>query len=133
MNMALPLRCNRSTIANVWRPTGPVTYGAYGLMLARSRSRKSRRLLSYRIARSLRRKRVVRKYPTLSSVVMKAPARGKILSVYSTRENNSQKVVDYKAALAAGDCSLGHSLSQPLLDRLKVLGIDVPQSLGHAS
>jgi len=102
-------------------------------MLARSRSRKSRRLLSYRIARSLRRKRVARKYPSLKSVFMRAPARSKILSVYSTRENNPQKVVDYNAALAAGDCILGYSLSQPPLDRLKVLGIDVPRSLGQAS
>jgi hypothetical protein len=55
--------------------------------------------------------------------------KSQILSVYKTRDSNPQKVLDYKAALAAGGCSLSGDLQQNILDRLKALGIDMPETV----
>jgi len=136
MSMALLLRCNRSTIANVWRPTGPVTYGGLWLdagaqsvsevaspteLPDRTAQPRQMRAAMAEPGRSLRKKRakVQRKYATLSSVFMRAPAKAQILSVYKTRGSNPAKVADYKAALAAGDCTLTGNLPQNILDRYR--------------
>ena len=71
--------------------------------------------------------RVVRKYPTLSSTFFKGSTAGQINSVFKAREYNSQKVSDYKQALADGACTLGNvPLSKSLTAKLQTLGIEVP-------
>jgi hypothetical protein len=50
---------------------------------------------------------------------------GQLLSVYKTRECNAQKVIDYKAAIAAGDCTLpAEPLSKSLPEKIVALGDD---------
>jgi hypothetical protein len=47
------------------------------------------------------------------------------LSVYRARVANPQKVLDYKAALAAGDVTLGTKLlKKSLMAKLVEIGID---------
>jgi hypothetical protein len=66
-----------------------------------------------------------RKYKTLSSIFFYGSTKGQILSVYRTRVANPQKVVDYRAALAAGDCTLGTKLlTKSLLAKLTEMNID---------
>jgi hypothetical protein len=48
-----------------------------------------------------------------------------LLSVFKTRETNVQKVLDYKAALVAGDCSLPEEpLSKSLKEKIVALGLE---------
>jgi hypothetical protein len=86
-----------------------VTYGEQGLMLSpippvvesagepavelpdRTAQPRQLRAALAEPGRSLRRRRVYRKYKTLSSVFMKAKPKAQILSVYSTRDSNPAK------------------------------------------
>jgi hypothetical protein len=66
------------------------------------------------------------KYATLGTIFFRGSIAGQIKSVFKTRETNPAKVVEYRQALANGDCTLGaEPLPQSLLDKLKVLGIEV--------
>jgi hypothetical protein len=67
-----------------------------------------------------------RLYSTLTKGFFKGSVKGQILSVFKTREINTAKVVEYRQALANGDCTLGaEPLPQSLVAKLKVLGIEV--------
>jgi hypothetical protein len=69
---------------------------------------------------------VARKYPTLSKTFFNGSPQGQILSVYKTRESNPQKVEDFKAALACGDCTLpAEPLSKSLKEKIVALGIAI--------
>jgi hypothetical protein len=69
--------------------------------------------------------KVERKYQTLSSIFFMGSVQDQILSVYKARVVNPQKVLDYKAALAAGDVNLGTKLlKKSLAAKLAELGID---------
>jgi hypothetical protein len=66
------------------------------------------------------------KYATLGTIFFSGSIAGQIKSVFKTRETNPAKVVDYRQALANGDCTLGtEPLPQSLVAKLKVLGIEV--------
>jgi hypothetical protein len=66
------------------------------------------------------------KYATLGTIFFSGSIAGQIKSVFKTRETNPAKVVDYRQALANGDCTLGaEPLPQSLVTKLKVLGIEV--------
>jgi hypothetical protein len=66
------------------------------------------------------------KYATLGTIFFRGSIAGQIKSVFKTRETNPAKVVDYRQALANGDCSLGEEpLPQSLVAKLKVLGIEL--------
>ncbi len=66
------------------------------------------------------------KYATLGTIFFRGSIAGQIKSVFKTRETNPAKVVDYRQALANGDCTLGEEpLPQSLVAKLKVLGIEV--------
>ena len=66
------------------------------------------------------------KYATLGTIFFRGSIAGQIKSVFKTRETNPAKVVDYRQALANGDCTLGaEPLPQSLVAKLKVLGIEV--------
>ena len=66
------------------------------------------------------------KYATLGTIFFRGSIAGQIKSVFKTRETNPAKVVDYRKALANGDCTLGtEPLPQSLVAKLKVLGIEV--------
>ena len=66
------------------------------------------------------------KYATLGTIFFSGSIAGQIKSVFKTRETNPAKVMDYRQALANGDCTLGtEPLPQSLVDKLKVLGIEV--------
>ncbi len=71
----------------------------------------------------------VRKYATLGTIFFNGSSVGQLLSVYKTRETNVQKVSDYKAALAAGDCSLPVEslMTKSLKEKLVALGISSNQ------
>jgi hypothetical protein len=71
----------------------------------------------------------VRKYGTLGTIFFNGSSVGQLLSVYKTRETNVQKVSDYKAALAAGDCSLPVEslMTKSLNEKLVALGISSNQ------
>jgi hypothetical protein len=65
-------------------------------------------------------------YATLGTIFFNGSIAGQIKSVFKTRETNPAKVVDYRQALANGDCTLGaEPLPQSLVAKLKVLGIEV--------
>jgi hypothetical protein len=67
----------------------------------------------------------VRKYPTLASIFFNGSVKGQINSVFKTRIANPQKVLDYKAALANGDVTLGtQMLKKSLTAKLVEMGID---------
>jgi hypothetical protein len=66
------------------------------------------------------------KYATLGTIFFRGSIAGQIKSVFKTRETNPAKLVDYRRALANGDCTLGtEPLPQSLVTKLKVLGIEV--------
>jgi hypothetical protein len=67
----------------------------------------------------------VRKYQTLGTIFFSGSPTGQLLSVFKTRESNVQKVLDYKAALQAGDCSLPEEslMTKALKEKLAALGI----------
>ena len=66
------------------------------------------------------------KYATLGTIFFRGSIAGQIKSVFKARETNPSKVVDYRQALANGDCTLGtEPLPQSLVAKLKVLGIEV--------
>jgi hypothetical protein len=67
----------------------------------------------------------VRKYQTLGTIFFTGSPQGQIVSVFKARETNPQKVADYKAALAAGDCTLGDPSKFPksITEKLEALGI----------
>jgi hypothetical protein len=66
-----------------------------------------------------------RKYKNLSSIFFYGSVKGQINSVFKTRITNPQKVLDYRAALASGDCSLGTKpLTKSLRVKLTELNID---------
>ena len=66
------------------------------------------------------------KYATLGTIFFNGSIAGQIKSVFKTRETNPAKVMDYRQALANGDCTLGtEPLPQSLVAKLKVLGIEV--------
>jgi hypothetical protein len=68
----------------------------------------------------------VRKYVTLGSIFFSGSSVGQLLSVYKTRECNPQKVIDYKAAIAAGDCTLpAEPLSKSLREKIVALGVGI--------
>jgi hypothetical protein len=48
-----------------------------------------------------------RKYATLGTIFFNGSIAGQIKSVFKTRETHPAKVVDYRQALANGDCTLG--------------------------
>jgi hypothetical protein len=71
-----------------------------------------------------------RKYLTLSKTFFNGSPQGQILSVYKTRESNPQKVADFKAALANGDCAWGDTpLPKAVVAKATALGIVVPTNL----
>jgi hypothetical protein len=71
---------------------------------------------------------VARKYPTLSKTFFNGSPQGQILSVYKTRESNPQKVADFKAALANGDCTWGDTpFPKAIVEKATALGIEVPR------
>jgi hypothetical protein len=71
--------------------------------------------------------KAVRQYATLSTTFFKGSIAGQIKSVFKTREINPQKVMDFKLALANGDCTWDlRPLSKSLLAKLQTLGIEVP-------
>jgi len=121
----------RSTCAKGWDTNDLLKSGRVGTNLT-AQPRQARAPLA-EPGSTLRKKRakVQRKYTTLASVFMKAKPTSQILSVYLTKDSSPQKVLDYKAALAAGDCSLPDNPPQNILDRLKVLEIDISQQLVH--
>jgi hypothetical protein len=66
------------------------------------------------------------KYATLGTIFFNGSIAGQIKSVFKTRETNPAKVMDYRQALANGDCTLGtEPLPQSFVAKLKVLGIEV--------
>jgi hypothetical protein len=66
------------------------------------------------------------KYATLGTIFFRGSIAGQIKSVFKTRQTNPAKVVEYRQALTNGDCTLGaEPLPQPLVAKLKVLGIEV--------
>ena len=66
-----------------------------------------------------------KKYATLGTIFFSGSSVGQLLSVFKTRETNVQKVLDYKAALVAGDCSLPEEpLSKSLKEKLAALGLE---------
>jgi hypothetical protein len=66
------------------------------------------------------------KYATLGTIFFRGSPRGQLLSVYKTRESNPQKVADFKAALACGDCTLpAEPLSKSLKEKIVALGIAI--------
>jgi hypothetical protein len=64
-----------------------------------------------------------RKYQTLSVIFFKGSPEGQINSVYKTRETNPQKVLDFKAALEAGDCMIPAIRSKAIRDKLREMEI----------
>jgi hypothetical protein len=61
----------------------------------------------------------------LYSIFFAGSVEGQVLSVYRARVINPQKVLDYRAALAAGDCSFGtKALKKSLVIKLNEMGID---------
>jgi hypothetical protein len=69
--------------------------------------------------------KIERKYAQLASIFFNGSTKWQINSVYKTRITNQAKVADYKAALAAGDCSLGvKPLTKSLLAKLTEMNID---------
>jgi hypothetical protein len=71
-------------------------------------------------------KPTVRKYVTLGTIFFSGSSIGLLLSVYKTRETNVQKVIDYKAAIAAGDCALpAEPLSKSLKEKIVALSIAI--------
>jgi hypothetical protein len=73
--------------------------------------------------------KVPKKYATLGTIFFSGSSVGQLLSVFKTRETNVQKVLDYKAALAAGDCSLPVEslMTKSLKEKLVALGISSNQ------
>ena len=70
--------------------------------------------------------KITHKYATLGTIFFNGSIAGQIKSVFKTRETNPAKVMDYRQALANGDCTLGtEPLPQSLVAKLKVLGIEV--------
>ena len=70
--------------------------------------------------------KAVHRYATLGTIFFNGSIAGQIKSVFKARETNPAKVVDYRQALANGDCTLGaEPLPQSLVAKLKVLGIEV--------
>ena len=66
------------------------------------------------------------KYATLGTIFFNGSIAGQINSVSQTRETNPAKVMDYRQALANGDCTFGaEPLPQSLVAKSKVLGIEV--------
>jgi hypothetical protein len=66
-----------------------------------------------------------KKYATLGTIFFSGSSVGQLLSVFKTRETNVQKVLDYKAALVAGDCLLPEEpLSKSLKEKLAALGLE---------
>jgi hypothetical protein len=66
-----------------------------------------------------------KKYATLGTIFFSGSSVGQLLSVFKTRETNVQKVLDYKAALVAGDCSLPEQpLSKSLKEKIVALGLE---------
>ncbi len=66
-----------------------------------------------------------KKYATLGTIFFSGSSVGQLLSVFKTRETNVQKVLDYKAALVAGDCSLPEEpLSKSLKEKIVALGLE---------
>jgi hypothetical protein len=59
------------------------------------------------------------KYATLGTIFFRGSIAGQIKSVFKTRETNPAKVVDYRQALANGDCTLGEepNLYDPWISR----------------
>ena len=77
---------------------------------------------------------VARKYPTLSKTFFNGSPQGQILSVYKTRESNPQKVADFKAALANGDCTWGDTpFPKAVFEKATELGIEVPEHQWRSS
>jgi len=71
--------------------------------------------------------RAVRKYPTLSTTFLQGSLSGQIKAVFKSRETNPQKVMDFKLALANGDCTWDlRPLSKSLIAKLQTLGIELP-------
>jgi len=69
--------------------------------------------------------KVPKKYATLGTIFFSGSSVGQLLSVFKTRETNIQKVLDYKAALVAGDCSLPEEpLSKSLKEKIVALGLE---------
>jgi hypothetical protein len=72
----------------------------------------------------------VRKYATLGTIFFSGSPTGQLLSVYKTRESNPQKVADFKAALANGDCTWGDTpFSKMIVKKATELGIEIPENL----
>ncbi len=66
-----------------------------------------------------------KKYATLGTIFFSGSSVGQLLSVFKTRETNVQKVLDYKAALVAGDCRLPEEpLSKSLKEKIVALGLE---------
>jgi hypothetical protein len=69
--------------------------------------------------------KVPKKYATLGTIFFSGSSVGQLLSVFKTRETNVQKVLDYKVALVAGDCSLPEEpLSKSLKEKIVALGLE---------
>lgn len=67
-----------------------------------------------------------RKYASLMGNFFRGNPAGQIDSVYRVRGWWQGKVDDYRAALAAGDCTLGSRITPQAKRKLDVLGIPVP-------
>ena len=67
-----------------------------------------------------------KKYATLGTIFFSGSSVGQLLSVFKTRETNVQKVLDYKAALVAGDCRLPEEalMTKALREKLAALGLE---------
>ncbi len=69
--------------------------------------------------------KVPKKYATLGTIFFSGSSVGQLLSVFKNRETNVQKVLDYKAALVAGDCRLPEEpLSKSLKEKIVALGLE---------
>jgi hypothetical protein len=68
---------------------------------------------------------VARKYATLGTIFFSGSPTGQLLSVFKARSTNLQKVLDYRAALQAGDCRLPEEslMTKSLKEKLAALGI----------
>lgn len=70
-----------------------------------------------------------RKYGSLTGNFFRGGKAGQINSVYRVRGWWSGKVEDYRAALAAGDCSLGDRITPQQKRKLDAMGIPVPEGV----
>ncbi|MDQ6868507.1 MAG: hypothetical protein M3178_08910 [Pseudomonadota bacterium] len=71
---------------------------------------------------------IYRPYKTLGTTFFQGSAEGQLQSVYKARISNPQNLVDYKAAVLAGDCILPTTRkSKALLRKLEELGFDRQQ------